>query len=268
MYFAGVDCFADWDIRWMSAGRLWYVTPCLIIRQLEVTDPLRYRDILNELASVGELPPAENANNNKRERGSDSPMSSAISSAPSPADSFRQSSSPALSDPRRPIAGRRSLGSTPTLSVSQAPSVASSSTSPSNVPGGLPRGSEPLATPDIARGGMQLMNDGSLSGMVPSPTWIGSPSDGISQTPLPFGNATPNLNIFDLFQSDPSMFGMLDSTFTQDAQQAQPQAQQKSQSSWAMSDPTAHMPEMIMPLEGTAIGDALQMWTDAPIGFE
>ena len=110
---------------------------------------------------------------------------------------------------------------------------------------------------------MQLINDISVPGMPTSPSWMPNSSDGIDQSHLPFGSHTPNLNIFDLFQSDPSMFNMLDSTFPQDAQQAQQQQPpaQKLQSPWSITDPT------ITPLEG-AIGDALQMWSDAPLGFE
>ena len=229
---------------------------------------------MNELSTVGELPPPANTGNNKREHGSDSP----ISTAPTPPDSLRQSSSPALSDAQRPIAGRRSLGTTPTPShpTSQAPSV--SSPSPAVIAGGL-------ATPDIAGGGVQLLNNMTMqtlsaasSSSSSNPPWMTDSANGIVQAPLPFGGNMPNLNIFDLFQTDPSMFNMLDSTFTQqqDSGAQQVQQQQRSQPQqpqaqkpgpWQISDPTANMPEMIMPLEST-LGDTLQMWNEAPMGFE
>ncbi|KAJ3553324.1 hypothetical protein NP233_g12670 [Leucocoprinus birnbaumii] len=68
------------EVRWHSAGRLW--------------------DILYELASVGDLPlPAGSPPSNKRERGSDSPISSAASEL--------TSTPPPLSDGSRSVAGSK-----------------------------------------------------------------------------------------------------------------------------------------------------------------
>ncbi|KAK7024381.1 Gypsy retrotransposon integrase-like protein 1 [Paramarasmius palmivorus] len=70
------------ESRWHSAGRLWWVMLLICLCESK-TLKLQRRDILYELASVGDLPlPKSSPASQKRERDSDSPRSSAGDNSP------------------------------------------------------------------------------------------------------------------------------------------------------------------------------------------
>lgn len=187
---------------------------------------------------------------NKRERGSDSPVSNGSSTH-----------LPSLNpDGSRPIAGRRSIGMG---NIPQAPS-------PSDVAGvgGLPYDTEHLAraNPDMIPG---MQGHGNMEMQ-----WMqhgGSAASGQQQL---FGpgtagangpNAMPNLNIFDLFQTEQQLFnvpmmgqgpaGAEGSTFNGGSRGAM----QQEGGGYAPQMDSAAMASM---------NEALQMWSSAPTSFE
>ena len=245
-------------IRFISAGRLW--------------------DILNELACAGDIPVDKTTpppQSNKRERGADSPASTG--------------SSPGLSqrhinpDGSRPIAGRRGLGSVSAVStagVAKAPSPGSSSLAAGA--GGLPYDTEYLARANLEFvAGMPATNNGmELSWLSTSqtPQAQSMPASGVagSQQQQPAyssgastsANSMPNLNIFDLFQTEPQLFNM--PTMDQGYVPNMAAPQQAGPSADATSSYGGRLPENYGQMEGSvpSVNEALQMWSSAPTSFE
>lgn len=219
------------------------------------------------MASVGDLP--IDRSNNKRERGADSPLSNASS----PGNTGQL---PSLSGPpgtHRPIAGRRSIGSTSALpsGSSRSPSVMSSMASPAATQNGLPYGSRQLASGSAELGGlptgdMSWLNHGNSPANSATPASTHGTDLG-PQTPMFGGNSMPNLNIFDLFQSDASqMFNMpmLDQNFSPGMTATQPHKAP------SFGTPEADVAAQAFgSLAGVgSVNEALQMWSSAPSGFE
>ena len=242
--------------RFISAGRLW--------------------DILNELACAGDIPldKATPPPNNKRERGSDSPISNEASPSPSQVP---------IQDGARPVAGRRNLSA---FSSSFSAHAAASS--------GLPYDTEQLSranpelvpnlhTSGVNGAGNNNNNNNNNSLSVP---WLSStqvpgggggapPPTGSNSVDQMFGtssnvNGMPNLNIFDLFQSDPQMFNvpMLDN------QQGYHLPTVNSAPTQGMGKTSSYAPETeahgsgFGQLDGSLPSEALQMWSTAPTSFE
>lgn len=196
---------------------------------------------------------------NKRERGSDSPVSNGSSHFPSASLNL---------DGTRPIAGRRNLG------VPQAPS-------PSEVAGvgGLPYDTEHLAraNPELIPGmqgqasmGLPWMHNsagmggqGGGSGAQQQLFGAGSAVSGASAGP----NAMPSLNIFDLFQAEQQLFNvpMVGQETGLDGQGGVAYGaggaggRMPQEGGYAQQMDSAAMASM---------NEALQMWSSAPTSFE
>ena len=226
------------------------------------------------MASVGDIPLDKSSTpSNKRERGADSPLSAA-----SPGGS--QLSVPSTLDPAtRPIAGRRSVSSIPAC-LPTIPQTASSVAAQEMRPFGTNH--LPASKGGILPG-VPPSNNVPLSWMHPQsnqPPAVGTSADVFTSTGM------PNLNIFDLFQSDSQMFNMsmVDQTSFNEmpAGQAQPAPQQHQQQVVGVQkipqryDPTtmdhaAQLQEAFGALDGSmpsVVNEALQMWSSAPTSFE
>lgn len=233
----------------MSAGRLW--------------------DILNELAWAGDIPvdKATPPPNNKRERGADSPASNGSSPT--------LSQTPMNPDGSRLIAGRRSLGSVQGTGVAKAPSPAASSLAARA--GGLPYDTEYLARANLELvAGMPATNNNMelpwLSASQPQAQASSSSVLGGGQQPIfapnasTSTNAMPNLNIFDLFQTEPQLFNM--------PTMEQGYVPNMSTSAGPSADATppygGRLPENFGQMDGSMppVNEALQMWSSAPTSFE
>ncbi|THH04869.1 hypothetical protein EW145_g5209 [Phellinidium pouzarii] len=227
--------------RFISAGRLW--------------------DILNELACAGDIPVDKGTPpSNKRERGADSPV-------PNPSPDLSQMSVPSMSDNTRPVAGRRSIGTTASGLSPQVPLAGSSSNAGA---GGLPYGTEQLAhtKPELVHGSDNV----SLPWMPSQPSSSSALGTGdvnsgnLSQESIFTSSAMPNLNIFDLFQSDPFNESMMEQGFMSSA----PQGSRGDSKFGQSMDASGNITEEYGQLDGSmaSVDEALQMWSSAPTSFE
>ncbi|KAI5115861.1 hypothetical protein M0805_001580 [Coniferiporia weirii] len=242
--------------RYISAGRLW--------------------DVLNELACAGDIPVDKGTPpSNKRERESDSPISNGSSPA------LSQMVPPIIPESARAIAGRRSFGSLPGHPTSQpkALPVVSTSTAGSNR---ATYNTEQLAhTKNNMVGGpgnvpLSWMPAHTSQHGAPMPhgAGAGNPAGFGDQTSVFSQNAMPNLNIFDLFQSDPQMFNMpmMGQNFTPGMPPAGPgmHAEKVGPYGQPISGPPGNIQEGYGQPDGPMppVNEALQMWSSAPTSFE
>ncbi|KAL5525563.1 hypothetical protein ACEPAG_6899 [Sanghuangporus baumii] len=254
--------FVDWEKQMSDVRKCMQALRCI---EDQFSTAGRLWDILNELACAGEIPvdKATPPATNKRERGSDSPVSTSSSPKINPSH-----------DGPRPVAGRRSINSTP--GVAQAPSPAGSQIAGA---GGLPYDTAYLASANLEM----------VAGMSPTANNMGLPWSSSQQQPQASASnacpnnladtqqnmfasqtAMPNLNIFDFFQSDPQLFNMpiMDQGYVPSICASSQQQQQ--QQPGVPVDKAAPYGNNYGPIDGQipSVNEALQMWSTAPTSFD
>lgn len=191
------------------------------------------------------------AQSNKRERGSDSPMSSAGTPPAMP---------PAqILDGGRLIAGRRALGNfSPSMPATAGTTAAANA-------GGLPYGTEQLAATDPGLG-IQWMSPAGGAGAAPM----------YGNAPLqPGQGAMPNLNIFDLFEPEDAAQLYSNGLPMAGYGVPIPGVTHQKGAGYGVGGRSQHAPppdtygSTIEGAPGMAqVPEALQMWSSAPTSFE
>ncbi len=237
--------------RWQSAGR--YGAHCVII-DYRIANELKFtfRDILNELASVGDIPlPDAGANiynKNKRERGSDEPVSSSSQLA--------QSSMIGVGD-QRPIAGRKSLVGTTQLGRHPQQPQALGTSPAASLPSGLPYGTEQLG--GLGRVPMQWTTGAAGAPAAAAQAAAGGVYGAAAQT------AMPDINIFDMYNTSEQQMNyipMMDQGYGAPPASSQ-QQQQQHRAQHGQQQQANVMQGNYMAMEGqmAPMTEALNMWS-------